>query len=1501
MMIRLFDGPRRRDLLVTVHDPEATVADLVAAVAPGRGEVSVGVDGREVRPANPLDRIGLADGSEVELNPSDPDGRCRPAPDPAACAALVLAVVDGPDAGRRVPLRPGSWVVGRAGASAPEDRDAPGAPVGDGAGGRDGEPAGACGGVAITDPTLSVRHLTLGIDGGGRIWATDPGSTNGTTIDGRAIGAAAVTVAPGAEITCGTSRLRFDHNPVDEPPLPPPAPGSTTRPLHRRPRPPVPRPDAPVAAPTPPEPVPAVTPVGVVVVLASLAVGGVMVLLLHSWAYGAFALLGPVLLGAGALDARRRRRRSRRSGDRRRRRELAVLDRELRRRGAAEIVRRSRLHPAVSEIVDRVRTEPVSCWQRRLGDHDAYLVRLGTGEVPWVPPVDGDPAAWGEDVASIVDRHRTLVAAPVSCPLDPAGPIAVIGPHATASALVRSMVVQAVADHGPADLCLSVLTAADHAAAWEWAAWLPHARHGDGIALLATGWRQSDAVAGALLDAAGDTGVSAAAGSGSGLGSSRSVPIRTVVVLDDAQQLRARRSAARSVLRAAAAPSAGLVPIVVVETAEDVPAVCRLVFEVNERGELRGPPSLLTGPARLTGTASDTAADLARRLARFDDPELPNGGRRLPASVSLSALTTWDVTSEQAIAARWRAAGDDPPPQATIGAAEDGPLVVDLVADGPHALVAGTTGAGKSELLRTLVASLAAGSSPDHLTFVLVDFKGGSAFDACARLPHVTGVVTDLDDHLAVRALRCLEAELRHRERRLRAAGVEDLAAFRRVASSAGTAPSDVVEPLPRLVVVVDEFATLAAELPDFVDSLVGIAQRGRSLGVHLVLATQRPSGSVSDHIKANTNLRVCLRVHDGADSRDVIDRPDAAELPRRRPGRALARLGPNELVVFQAARSTGTGVTRRATPVSAIPLTLAALGLDEALDGETADEPGSELEPTRGMARTDLDLLVGAVGNAWTRLGGGVPRRAWPDPLPATVELGGPELAGRAGPSDGSDGASVVVGLADDPDHQRHVPFAWDLDDGPLLAVGLPGSGTHLLATAAVVAAAANWGSDELHVHAIDLGSGALGPLGRLAHVGAVIGAAETERQRRLLAGLAAELAERQAAGWCDRPRRLLVLDGLTAFRAAWDDLEPSGTWSTLVDLAARGAGVGLHLLVTSDGSGPIPHRLLASCRQRLIFRLADRSDHAAFGITASAVPDLPSGRAVAAHTGAMLQVATAAPPSAGRTAGHDGAARPGVVLGPPWSLTGSTPGSTSPPSSVPVLPKHLTLAELAIPSARLGAQDTMTVTVGVDEESLGVAFLHLGVDGHAVVSGPRGSGRTSALATLAAAGRSVGATVVVIVADPASHLEGVRSGPTPPVGLDAMDPALEGLVDRWREATRAAPLLLLVDDADLTPDEHPALSAVAVSRQAGLHLVVSGQADRLRSRYGHWTREVLAHRTGLMLAPDLDLDGDLVGTRLPRRLPLAPRPGLAWRVSGGSEGLVQLALPPDRPGDHS
>jgi S-DNA-T family DNA segregation ATPase FtsK/SpoIIIE len=265
----------------------------------------------------------------------------------------------------------------------------------------------------------------------------------------------------------------------------------------------------------------------------------------------------------------------------------------------------------------------------------------------------------------------------------------------------------------------------------------------------------------------------------------------------------------------------------------------------------------------------------------------------IPRVVPLLDALDLPVPTGDVVARRWAA----PRPyglEATIGTGPDGPLTIDLVQQGPHTLIAGTSGAGKSELLQTLVLALAVQYPPERLNFLFIDYKGGAASADFRALPHNVGSVTDLDERLSLRALASLRAELRRRLALLEGRA-KDLAGMQRIAPD---------EAPPSLVIVVDEFATLVKEIPDFVSGIVDVAQRGRSLGIHLVLATQRPTGAVNDNILANTNLRIALRVLEAADSIAVVGAKDAAFIPVPLRGRAYARTGPGPLTAFQCAWS---------------------------------------------------------------------------------------------------------------------------------------------------------------------------------------------------------------------------------------------------------------------------------------------------------------------------------------------------------------------------------------------------------------------------------------------------------------------------------------------------------------------------------------------------------------------------------------------------------------------
>lgn len=424
------------------------------------------------------------------------------------------------------------------------------------------------------------------------------------------------------------------------------------------------------------------------------------------------------------------------------------------------------------------------------------------------------------------------------------GVIGVVGPPGPARALARTILVQALLAQDPSTLQLGPVRASTTGGEWDWLAWAPHRD------ALAQG--RTLTVEDHLED---PDGPERAAGSGHGIRLGRTRwevgSVDHLVEIDD--------HSSATVHDATASGSRLFAPDL---TSRAVAS--RLVHAVSHL-RTEGPATETAGPPRTVGL-------------RDIDPQ---------------------ATDLETLRLRWQRC-----PRTTefaLGCDGTGVVVLDLARDGPHTLVAGTTGAGKSELLRTLVTCLALGNRPDEFVFVLVDYKGGAAFADCARLPHCVGMVTDLDPHLADRALTSLGAELTRRERLLAHAGARDLESYQRLADQ----PT-----LPRLAIVIDEFRALAEELPGFVDGLVRIAALGRSLGVHLVLATQRPAGIVSADVRANVNLRIALRLRDAHDSFDVLESPEAAQLPEGVPGRALLRTGaaaPRVLQVAQVATRSGS------------------------------------------------------------------------------------------------------------------------------------------------------------------------------------------------------------------------------------------------------------------------------------------------------------------------------------------------------------------------------------------------------------------------------------------------------------------------------------------------------------------------------------------------------------------------------------------------------------------
>ncbi|WP_305783105.1 FtsK/SpoIIIE domain-containing protein [Symbioplanes lichenis] len=1110
-------------------------------------------------------------------------------------------------------------------------------------------------------------------------------------------------------------------------------------------------------------------------------------------------------------------------------------------------------------------------WERRRRDEDHLLLRVGSGDLPAEVALE-DPEQ---------DEHRrtvhwTIPDVPVTLPLREHGVIGFAGPGDTARALGRWAVVQAAVLHSPTDVQVTVLTDPAGKQSWDWLRWLPHARSNNPAGPAVLIGLDADSVGrrvAALLEM-----IDARQAVRKETGSAGFREPDMLVVLDGSRRLRSLPGVVQ-LLREG--PAVGVYAICLDADERLLPAECQAVA-VAEGGALR---ISRTGADELTGITPDAlpaewAAWIARSLAPVRDVSDDEEDAALPGSSRLLDVLSLDPPDPQAIVSRWAIRGATT--AAVVGESFDGAFEIDLRRDGPHGLIAGTTGSGKSELLQTIVASLAVANRPDAMTFVLVDYKGGSAFGDCVRLPHTVGMVTDLDEHLVARALESLSAELRRREHILAGAGAKDIEDYTRVA---GRQPGAVV--LPRLLIVIDEFASMARELPDFVTGLVNIAQRGRSLGIHLLLATQRPSGVVSPEIRANTNLRIALRVTDAAESQDVLNAPDAARIAKSTPGRAYVRLGHASLVPFQAGRVGGrrpgsAGVTDAAPPDLRI------------LDWSDLARPIETVRAARQQTQdeiTDLQVLVEALRDAASLAGVAEQHSPWLPALPSSVVL-----------SDLAPGL-VPFGLEDLPSQQEQRTATLALDQfGHLIAAGAPRTGRSQLLRTIAGSLARVHSSADVHLYGLDCGNGALLPLNGLPHTGAVVTRTEVDRAVRMITRIGEEIRRRQsilaASGFADVTEQraaaapegrlshiFLLLDRWEGFLSTLGELDAGTLTDQIFTFLREGASVGVHVVITGDRS-VLSGRIATLTEDKLAFRLADRSDMAMIGLHPRNLPEeIAPGRAFRAETGVEVQVALLVPDPSG-------AAQAAALaeIGRETQERDAAVPAVLRPFRLGELPTQIAYAEAAaLPRAGDGPGWVLAgagVLNGQDLTAFG-PDLAAGVPAFAV-GGPAKSGRSSMLVAMARSALDRGQQVIAM-APRTSPVRDLAGKPGVIAVFTGSDLSPEELNAALAQVTGRA--LIVVDDASTLRDAAASSELRDVIRNGEarqLGVVYAGDPEDLGVGFSGWLVDARRSRRGALLSPQNRTDGDLIGLRLPRTAVGQPvRPGRALLHLGDGEPL--------------
>lgn len=601
-----------------------------------------------------------------------------------------------------------------------------------------------------------------------------------------------------------------------------------------------------------------------------------------------------------------------------------------------------------------------------------------------------------------------------------------------------------------------------------------------------------------------------------------------------------------------------------------------------------------------------TAKEAALRLAPIYCEEISIEGA-LPRSYSF--FDSFDIVSAEALPIRqnWSTADVSKSLAAPIGINAKGETVfldIHEKAHGPHGLVAGTTGSGKSEFLQSYIAAMSVNYSPQEVAFLIIDFKGGGMANQLEHLPHLVGTITNIDGREIARSLSSIKAELEKRQRLFDSVKVNHIDKYIKL-FKLGCAKN----PLPHLIIVVDEFAELKATQPEFMDELISAARIGRSLGIHLILATQKPAGQISDQIWSNSRFHICFKVQTREDSNEMLKSPLASEI--KESGRGYLQVGNNEIFeLFQSAYSGGS-VQNEAREISDdFKLAEVSLWGERRVIYDSSWEQQSFTETTSAI--TQLGAVISVLERQCKTEGPstlpGICLPALPTKLPY--------------PSSSTPKAvkliTAYVGVYDDPAHQAQGPVEIDLTAGNLMLIGSPQSGKTTAIQTIIRSLSERYNSEEINLYILDFASMILTNFEQLTHVGGVAIPSEEEKVKNLFKLLLTEMAARKNrmlkagvssfssyldAGKKDLPQIVLFLDNFTVFREMFD-----AECDALLKLCREGTATGISVVIANATTSGLGYKYMANFAYRMAFFCHDTGEYSSlFDYCRTNLPSIP------------------------------------------------------------------------------------------------------------------------------------------------------------------------------------------------------------------------------------------------------------------------------------------------------
>jgi type VII secretion protein EccCa/type VII secretion protein EccCb len=1167
-------------------------------------------------------------------------------------------------------------------------------------------------------------------------------------------------------------------------------------------------------------------------------------------------------------------------------------------------------------------------WERRTSHEDFARVRIGLGAqraaLEFIPPrtrpiEDLEPLT-AITLRRFIRAYRTVGDLPIAVGLRSFTSVEFAGEAGPVLALVRAMLCQLAVSHSPDDLKIAILTDDAGRADWEWAKWIPHLAHA-AVRDDAGALRLVAADHDSLWDLLGP-GVTDRPDFDRSVAPSANEPFQVIV---------AHRVRIPEHSRLLGAGLRNVVLLDITGAMHGGPEVLRLTVT---GGTVEFPAGDSTAEATVDAMSVTGAETVSRLLA----PMRTSGtvdlvDKPLESNFDLTALLGIRDAHGFDVPTQWRPRRNQRARlMVPIGVTEDGEVVeLDIKESaqggmGPHGVLIGATGSGKSELLRTLVIGLAATHSSEVLNMVLVDFKGGATFMGMDRLPHTSAVITNLADELPLvdRMQDSLTGEMNRRQELLRQHGYASLYDYEK-ARAAGVR----LTPFPVLFVVVDEFSELLSSKPEFMDLFVQIGRLGRSLGVHLLLASQRLDEGRIHRVEGHLSYRIALRTFSSMESRSVIGVASAYELPSA-PGHGYLKVDTTNLVRFKAAYVSGPcpdGPGESGAAQSSAVGEVAPFGLVPGRIRRPDDDVVTTAEPERAESASEgedslLEVLIGRLDGA-----GPPARQVWLPPLSESPSLDqllpgivpDPVRGMAALDHPATRSLRVPLGIVDRPYEQLRELLVADLSgaNGHIGIVGAPQAGKSTLLRTLMLSLALTHTPDEVQFYCLDLAGGGLVSTAGLPHVGSVATRMERDRVLRTVEELAQLLERREqiftqlgidsmvgyrqgrTSGRIDDRNGdvFLIVDGWNTLRQDFSDLEPRVT-----ELAARGLAFGVHVVVAANRWSEVRPSIRDLLGTKLELRLGDPMESELGSRVAARVPE-QAGRGLTStkfHFLAGLPRIDSSSATDDLTTATKAAAEEIATF---WG------GSTAP--EVRLLPTRLPVAELPAPDG------DMRACLGIDEQRLSPVWHDFAATPHLSVFGDNETGKTNLLRLIArdVMARYQPSEAKILLADTRRELhdevpEAYRIGyavdpdalaelmANAAVSMTKRMPGPEITPDRLarRDWWTGPRLYVLVDDYDLfvtgggmAGPLQPLIPLLAHGSHIGMHLVIGrSTSGAMRAMMDPLLRRMWElGNPGLLLSYPKE-EGKFLGEAKPRTLPQ----GRAQLVTRRDIRLLQMGL---------